>query len=165
MAHFSLNFVYQNLAASDVPIVQLLHMIAMAHKPNLAEWNSPPSRNTLQTFKKLQSYFFVFGRLLDHQQCDQIGRFFEVLGNMFSYKSCINILWLFGLFWQTSFWSKNCCSHFWVNFWKIWATFCFNLWSLCCRIVVDKMSATPSHCETNCHQSSAVTNIINTLRS
>ena len=37
MAHFSLNFVYQNLAASDVPIVQLLHMIAMAHKPNLAE--------------------------------------------------------------------------------------------------------------------------------
>ena len=118
MAHFSLNFVYQNLAASDVPIVQLLHMIAMAHKPNLAEWNSPPSRNTLQTFKKLQSYFFVFGRLLDHQQCDQIGRFFEVLGNMFSYKSCQNILWLLGLIWQTHLWRINCWSHFWATFEK-----------------------------------------------
>ena len=35
-----------------------------------------------------------------HDQCDQIGRFFKVLGNKFYLKSSPNIRWLCGLFWQ-----------------------------------------------------------------
>ena len=35
-------------------------------------------------------------------QCDQIGRFFKVFGNTFSYKSSPNIWWLLGLFWKMS---------------------------------------------------------------
>ena len=40
-------------------------------------------------------------------QCDQIGRFLNVLGKKFSYKSSQNIWWLFGLFWTISFLKQN----------------------------------------------------------
>ena len=64
-------------------------------------------------------------------QGDQIGRFFKVLGDKFSYISCLSICLLFGLFWKTSLWSKNCLGHFQATFRSNWATFYFNIWSHC----------------------------------
>ena len=57
---------------------------------------------------------------------------------------CLNVCWLFGLFWKTSLWSKNCCDYFLDNFWNNLAIFYFNIWShwkfqpihpKCCRLL------------------------------
>jgi len=56
-----------------------------------------------------------------HNQCDQIGQFFELLGNKFSYKSSPNIL--------VPFWAKF--PYFLGNIGKHWATFSSIIWSHC----------------------------------
>ena len=45
-------------------------------------------------------------------KCDQIGRFFDVIGDNFSLKSSPNICPLFGLPLKTSFCWKNSSKHF-----------------------------------------------------
>ena len=57
---------------------------------------------------------------VDGGQCDQIGRFLKVLGNILPFKSCPNILWRLGLFWKT---------YFWAVFEKVWTVFRSNIWS------------------------------------
>ena len=59
-------------------------------------------------------------------QCDQIGRFFKVLGDKFSLKSSPNVLWMFGLLWKHPFSCINCCGYFLGNLVKFWATLYFN---------------------------------------
>ena len=64
-------------------------------------------------------------------QCDQIGRFFKVLGDKFSLKSSPNVLWMFGLLWKHPFSCINCCGYFLGNLVKFWATLYFSFWSHC----------------------------------
>ena len=66
-----------------------------------------------------------------NNQCDQIGRFLIVVVDKFSYTSCPNVCWLFGLLWKNSLWSKNYCGHFLGNFWNNCATFYISIWSHC----------------------------------
>ena len=47
-------------------------------------------------------------------QCDQIGRFFELLGNKISYKSSPKILVTFGLFKIMQLSCKMICATFWA---------------------------------------------------
>ena len=65
-------------------------------------------------------------------QCDQFGRFFKFRAYKFTYKSNSNICWLFGLFWKTLLFSKNCGEYFWTTFGRYWATFslpsCHTAW-------------------------------------
>ena len=51
-------------------------------------------------------------------QCDQIGRFLQVLGEKFSHKSSPNVQKLFGRIWKHQFLSKNCRGHFLGHFWN-----------------------------------------------
>ena len=50
--------------------------------------------------------------------CNQIKRFFKVLGKKFPIKRSPNDWQLFGLFWKTSLSCKNCINNFLGNFWK-----------------------------------------------
>ena len=54
-------------------------------------------------------------------QCGQIGRFLKVVGEMASIKSRPNAWWIFGLKWKATL--------LMLNFWKLWATFEFGIWS------------------------------------
>ena len=56
-------------------------------------------------------------------QCDQIGRILEVLGNKFSCQRRPNDSRLFGPFRKTSLLCKNCLGYLRPTFWKNWATF------------------------------------------
>ena len=57
--------------------------------------------------------------MLIDNQCGQIGRFFKVLVNKFSYKSRPNILGHFlGYSDKRHFKVKNCCDYYLGNFWK-----------------------------------------------
>ena len=58
-----------------------------------------------------------------------LGNFLKFLATKFSYKSSPNNWWLFGLFWNYHFCSKNCCGYFLGNPRKKWASFYFNIWS------------------------------------
>ena len=64
------------------------------------------------------------------KQCDQIGRFFKVLGELFCYKSSQNVQWLLGRFENITFKLKTKFATFWASFWNIWsAFFYFSIWS------------------------------------
>ena len=52
-------------------------------------------------------------------RCDQILRFFEVLGDMFSYKICLNILWFLGYFDKHLFQVKTAIVTFRATFEKL----------------------------------------------
>ena len=54
---------------------------------------------------------------------------YEISWWQISFKICLNIWWLFGLFWKSFLWSNNYCGHRLVSFWKNWATFYINIWS------------------------------------
>ena len=51
-------------------------------------------------------------------QCDQIGQFFEFLGNWLYYKSSPNVWWLFGQLWKALLFNSNWLHYFLGNFWK-----------------------------------------------
>ena len=73
----------------------------------------------------------IFGQEPNHwwAQCDQIGRFSKVLGEIFCFKSSPNVQWLLGYFEKHPFWDQNWFGNILDNFWKIWATFNFSIWS------------------------------------
>ena len=52
-------------------------------------------------------------------QCDQIGRFSKVLGDIVSIKSSPNAWWIFGLKWKATLRLLNYCDYFLGIFWKI----------------------------------------------
>ena len=54
------------------------------------------------------------------EQCDQIGRFFELLDNKYSYQSRPNILLRFGQFLIIQLSCKNYLATFWAISWKNW---------------------------------------------
>ena len=49
-------------------------------------------------------------------QCDTIGRFLKVLGDMVSIKSGPNAVWFFGLKWKATIFMLNYWSYFLGNF-------------------------------------------------
>ena len=58
---------------------------------------------------------------LDHMcrnQCDQIGWFLKVLGDMVAIKRSPNAWWIFGLKWTATFLMLKYCDYFLGNFWK-----------------------------------------------
>ena len=61
-------------------------------------------------------------------QCDQIGRFLEVLGNKISSEKTKWMATFWG-FWKASLLWKTALATFWATFGKNWATFYFNIWS------------------------------------
>ena len=64
-------------------------------------------------------------------QCDQIGRFFKVFGNMFFHHSCPNICLPFGQLSKTLLLRTNWCGFLFKlpTYGKIWPPMNFNLWS------------------------------------
>ena len=56
--------------------------------------------------------------LLSPNQCDQIVRFFKVLGDMVSIKSSPNAWWILGLKWKATLFMLNYCNFFLGNIWK-----------------------------------------------
>ena len=58
-------------------------------------------------------------------QCDQIGRYLNVLGEMFLIKGGPNVRWIFGPKWKATILMLNYFGYFWATFGKIW--FLFNL--------------------------------------
>ena len=65
----------------------------------------------------------------DHDgKCDQIGRLLKVLsGNLFSNSSSNSSLW--GYYENLASYTKTVVATFGATFGKVWATFCFNIWS------------------------------------
>ena len=61
-----------------------------------------------------------------HGQCDQIGRFFKVHGNQFSYKSSQNIWVAFGAILKKH---QTTVATIWSTLRNTWATFYFYIWS------------------------------------
>ena len=51
-----------------------------------------------------------------HLQCDQIGRFLKVLDVKFSYKSCLNICWVFDYFEKVIFELTTAVITYWAPF-------------------------------------------------
>ena len=51
-------------------------------------------------------------------QCDQIGWFLKVLGDMVAIKRSPNAWWIFGLKWTATFLMLKYCDYFLGNFWK-----------------------------------------------
>ena len=66
-------------------------------------------------------------------QCDQIGRFFKVLGDKFTFKSYPNVWQLLGPIGKASLLSNTAMTTFWATFGKNWATLYFGIWSHYCR--------------------------------
>ena len=62
-------------------------------------------------------------------QCDQIGRFLECIGNKFYYKSSPNVWWRFGQLWKPLLRSQTGEAIFGQLLEKLGATFYFNIWS------------------------------------
>ena len=60
-----------------------------------------------------QSWWSMIGN-----QCDQIGRFSKVLGEIFCFKSSPNVQWLLGYLEKGPFSDKNCFVNILGNFWK-----------------------------------------------
>ena len=56
-------------------------------------------------------------------QCDQIGRFLNVLGDKYSFKSCPNVWRLLGLFRKRHFVNTNCFRYFLSNLRRIFGYF------------------------------------------
>ena len=79
-------------------------------------------------------------RQLAIKQCDQIGRFSKVLGEIFCFKSSPNVQWLLGNLEKCPFWDKNWFGNILGNFWKIWATFNFSIWSHCNQVMSGSIS-------------------------
>ena len=71
------------------------------------------------------------GGVVYEHQCDQIGQLFLSFGNKFSYKSCPNILVIFGLFEIIQLSCKKWFGYFLGNIGKNWTTFYFIIWSHC----------------------------------
>ena len=83
------------------------------------------SLNVIINFKSMTSVN-VFSRrnvVAGYNQCDQIGRFFKILGNKFAYKNIQNIGDCLGLHWKTSLSGKHCSGYFWATFRNIWPNF------------------------------------------
>ena len=51
-------------------------------------------------------------------QCDQIGRFLNVFGDMVSIKSSPNAWWIFGLNWKAALFMLNYCGYYFGKYWK-----------------------------------------------
>ena len=68
-------------------------------------------------------YFLQFDDKWEDSQCEMIGRFLEVLGNKFYYKSSPNDWWLFGQLWKPLLFKSNWRGYFLTTFGKTWATF------------------------------------------
>ena len=62
-------------------------------------------------------------------QCDQIGRYLNVIGNKFSFKSSPHFLHFLGLSEKHCFWSKNSLASFGQLLEKNWVTFYSKIWS------------------------------------
>ena len=60
-----------------------------------------------------------------HNQCDQIGRFSKVLGEIFCFKSSPNAQWLLGSLDKRPFSDKNRFGNIFRNFWKYVGYFWF----------------------------------------
>ena len=54
---------------------------------------------------------------LDVSRVTRLGDFLKSFGDKFSLKSSQSLLWLFGVLWKASFFSKNYRCSFWGNFW------------------------------------------------
>ena len=65
-----------------------------------------------------QTYLQIERQADRYDQCDQNGWFLKVLGDKFCSKSRPNDGPLFGHFWKTSFFCKNCRCYCLGNFWK-----------------------------------------------
>ena len=74
-------------------------------------------------YHSLLCLLFLVSLFVSILQCDQIGRFFKVLGGKLSYKSSPNVWWLKGHFENISFEVKTAVVTFLGNFIKNWATF------------------------------------------
>ena len=65
------------------------------------------------------------------EQCDQIGRFWKIIGNKISSKRSGNDWHLLGYFEKPNSYEKTAFATFWATFGKNWATFYSNIWLHC----------------------------------
>ena len=64
-------------------------------------------------------------------QCDEIGRIFEIIGNIFYLKRSPIDWWLFGQLWKPLFFKSIWWTCFLGTFWNNSGLFYFNIWSHC----------------------------------
>ena len=103
----------------------------LLQEQNIGKWKNKFWRKIGERARTLSKFATTLSKLKVEtgDQCDQIGLFLKVLGNTFSYKSCKNPWWQFGLCLKTLF--STPVSTSWETFVKFWVTFYFRIWSHC----------------------------------
>ena len=129
LSHYAHNTFFLSLSLADRTWVKT-YSLSLSHSLKLTEaiWHRGTSliyylrlrKNVLPTNKRTKE---------GGRQCDQIGRFLKVLGNIFCHQSSPNIWKCFVYYVVCHFFKKNCFDFFLGNNWKIWITFNSNIWS------------------------------------
>ena len=98
-------------------------------------FNAISSSSTLASWQPNFPTFFASNSmcvlLMPCEQCDQIGRFWKIIGNKISSKRSGNDWHLLGYFEKPNSYEKTAFATFWATFGKNWATFYSNIWLHC----------------------------------